>query len=112
MKMKYFPFFIIGIIAIMVMGTNYCTYHPSHAPTADQQIRVKINDKQIVTDMSNNSTTHEYVVFTDKGAYLINEYFNMKLYSQLIKDSTYNITVGPSFSFQYEGYIITANLTH
>jgi hypothetical protein len=80
-------------------------------------IVITVTDKQIINDYTRNgnsgSTEHEFIVFTDKGAYLCGSIMDeASIYGQLLKDSTYEVWTMPAMSFSYKGNIVRLRQIH
>lgn len=76
-----------------------------------------VTDKQIINDYTRNgssgTTENEFVIFTNKGAYLCGSFIDeASIYGQLQKDSTYEVWTIPSMSFSYKGSIIKLKPVH
>lgn len=102
--------FIIGALAVLAYCARKVAIRSN--PNMKEEIVVTITDKQIVQSVTssdgNVSTDREYVVFTDKGVFLIEDDFQvMETYGALKKDSTYTIITFPTLDFKYKGTIIT-----
>lgn len=105
---------IIVFIVFALLMVAYCARKVAIRTNPDlkEGITVTVTDKQIVQSVTssdgNVSTDREYVVFTDKGVFLIeDDYQVMETYGALKKDSTYILITFPTLDFKYKGTIIT-----
>ncbi len=115
MDSKFKGIAILAIIAIVLMlafqigGQSKAVSDYNSGKPGDKIITV--TDKQIIVDYSSNngngSTSRDFVVFTENGAYLCGGVYNeASVYGQMQVGHKYEVWTSASFSMSYEASII------
>lgn len=113
--MKNKLIFVFVILVLIAIG--YRVMYVSKARDAAKSgkakgIEVLVTEKQILQSTSgsdgNVSTSRDYVIFTDKGAFLVlSDWNEMKTYGQILPNHRYEFFTIPYLGFEYEGVIVT-----
>lgn len=103
---KSFIVFIL-IMIVSVIGIRIYLYTGLNDPNSKGTI-VMVTDKSAVTNVSDVSTTIDYIIYTDNGAYLIDDFTfqGPNIYGQLKVGSKYEIFTIPTLDFSYKGTIV------